>query len=77
MLNDRRMLVRKAAAHALESLRDPDAIPELKRHYELARDDDINVQWALVGALRALGAEFEQYPYGGNKFELPDTDEEP
>lgn len=55
MIGDPSMMVRRAAGFALAQLRDASALPELTRQYELRRNDDVNVRWALQTALEALG----------------------
>ena len=61
-LADPHVMVRREAGFALAFLKDPSAIPELKRQYEMRKDDDINVRMALEAALKNLGVEFERHP---------------
>jgi HEAT repeat protein len=58
MLNDPHMMVRRSAAFALASLKDPASIPELKRQRALRRSDDTNVRFAIECALKELGEEY-------------------
>ncbi len=57
MMDDSHIMVRRAAGFALAHLKDPSAIPELKRQFSRRRNDDVNVVWALRSALHALGVE--------------------
>jgi HEAT repeat protein len=54
MLNDPYLMVRRAAAFALCSLKDPASVSELKRQYELPKSD-LNMELAIGSALRELG----------------------
>ena len=61
-LHDPVMMVRRAAGFALAHLRDKSCAGELLRQYEIARDDDTAVRFALECALRELGVEYVRHP---------------
>jgi hypothetical protein len=60
MIDDPRIMVRRAAGFALAFLKDPSAIPELRRQRAARRNDDVNVVWGLECALQALGIELDK-----------------
>jgi HEAT repeat protein len=59
ILNDPRLLVRRAAASALASLRDPTSVSELKKQYALQKSDP-NMELAIGSALRELAMASER-----------------
>ena len=61
-LSDPHLMVRRQAAFALASLRDPESANAIKARYAVSRNDDINVRFALECALRELGVTFEEWP---------------
>jgi hypothetical protein len=54
MVDDDRMMVRRAAGLGLAFLNDKSALPELRQSLERHRDDDPNVVAALKGAINTL-----------------------
>ena len=61
-LSDPHLMVRRQAAFALVSLRDPESANAIKARYAVSGNDDINVRFALECALRELGVTFEEWP---------------
>jgi len=61
MLNDPRLMVRRAAAFALGSLGDPASESELKKQYSLQKSD-LNMELAIRSALSQLGVAGEGSP---------------
>lgn len=59
MLDDPAVMVRRAAGFALATLKDPEAGPALRHHYERRREE-INVRMALESAMDALGLRYER-----------------
>ena len=54
MIDDPKMMVRRAAGFGLMFLKDKAAIPALQQHLEQHRDDDTNVVMAIQSALQSL-----------------------
>ncbi len=59
MLDDPALPVRRAAGFALAALKDPEAGPALRQHYE-NRGEEINVRMALECAMNAIGMRYRR-----------------
>lgn len=56
------MMVRRAAGFGLAFLKDPNSIQALLQRYEAARNDNINVRWAIECALDELRVNYTRHP---------------
>jgi HEAT repeat protein len=61
-LEDKSLMVRRAAVLALADICDPSSIPRLLERYKASASDDINVRAAIECALDRMGVEYIVHP---------------